>query len=271
MRLSFANAVSPDRELVPGEISLGASTSDDVRLDLPGVQDHHARVLFDESGVWLRNHGPVVHVNARPVRELALLRPGDRVHLGTAEFVLQASSAPRMPLAQPMPPLHAREIPQGVLVLRGLGERFAGQAFTLGEHIRIGSAVDARIALDSRYAAAAEADINVMHDCVMIEALSPVSPLVNGYPVRKALLEAGDQIEVRGLRFVLEAPGLTQRNSCEVRAEEAAILADFDARAPQAAASASASSRHGVLVRLLIMALVLAAAITLLLTYPPPI
>jgi len=199
------------------------------------------------------------------------LRPGDRVHLGTAEFVLQASSAPRMPLAQPMPPLHAREIPQGVLVLRGLGERFAGQAFTLGEHIRIGSAVDARIALDSRYAAAAEADINVMHDCVMIEALSPVSPLVNGYPVRKALLEAGDQIEVRGLRFVLEAPGLTQRNSCEVRAEEAAILADFDARAPQAAASASASSRHGVLVRLLIMALVLAAAITLLLTYPPPI
>lgn len=267
MRLTFANAVSPDRELVPGEISLGASSSDDVRLDLPGVQDHHARVLFDESGVWLRNHGPVVHVNARPVRELALLRPGDRVHLGTAEFVLQSSSAPRMPLAQPMPPLHAREIPQGVLVLRGLGERFAGQAFTLGEHIRIGSAADARIALDSRYAAAAEADIDVMHDCVMIEALSPVSPLVNGYPVRKALLEAGDQIEVRGLRFVLEAPGLTQRNQCEVRAEEAAILADFDARVPQA----TASSRHGVLVRLLIMALVLAAAITLLLTYPPPI
>lgn len=267
MRLSFANAVSPDRELLRGEISLGASAVDDVRLDLPGVHDHHARLLFDESGVWLRNHGPLVHVNARPVRELALLRPGDRVHLGTAEFVLQASSAPRMPPAQPMPPLHAREIPQGVLVLRGLGERFAGQAFTLGEHIRIGSAADARIALDSRYAAAAEADINVMHDCVMIEALSPVSPLVNGYPVRKALLEAGDQIEVRGLRFVLEAPGLTQRNACEVRAEEAAILADFDARAPQAAPS----SRHGVLVRLLIMALVLAAAITLLLTYPPPI
>ena len=267
MRLTFANAVSPDRELVAGEISLGASSSDDVRLDLPGVQDHHARVLFDESGVWLRNHGPVVHVNARPVRELALLRPGDRVHLGTAEFVLQSSSAPRMPMAQPMPPLHAREIPQGVLVLRGLGERFAGQAFPLGDHIRIGSAADARIALDSRYAAAAEADIDVMHDCVMIEALSPVSPLVNGYPVRKALLEAGDQIEVRGLRFVLEAPGLTQRNQCEVRAEEAAILADFDARVPQA----TASSRHGVLVRLLIMALVLAAAITLLLTYPPPI
>jgi len=266
MRLTFTNAVSPDRELAPGEISVGATAEDDIQVVAPGVQANHVRLHFDESGLWLRNHGPVVHVNARPVRELALLRAGDRVHLGTAEFLLQSMSTPRPPPAEPMPPLQAREIPHGVLVLRGLGERFAGQAIALGEHLGIGAAADARIAMDPRYAAPAEAHLSVMHDCVMIMALSPVSPLVNGYPVRKALLEAGDQIEVRGLRFVLEAPGLSRRNQCEVRAEEAAILADYNKHA----ADTGTPRRQGMLVRLLVMALVLAAAITLLLTYPPP-
>lgn len=266
MRLTFANALSPDRELPLGETSVGAGSEDDICLSAPGVQANHLCLHVDDSGVWLRNHGAVVHVNARPVRELALLRLGDRVHLGTAEFLLQSAVPPPMPPAAPMPPLQVRELPQGVLVLRGLGERFAGQALTLDERVLIGSGADARIALDARYAASAEAQISVMHDCVMIMALSPVSPLVNGYPVRKALLEAGDQIDVRGLRFVLEAPGLAQRKQCEVRAEEAAILAGFDAQP----APAAVRGRHGMLVRLLAMALVLAAAITLLLTYSPP-
>lgn len=266
MRLTFAHALSPDRELPLGETSVGAGSDDDIRLVAPGVQANHVRLHVDESGVWLRNHGALVHVNARPVRELALLRPGDRVHLGTAEFLLQAASAPTMPPAEPLPPMQLRELPPGVMVLRGLGERFAGQVIALSDRVLIGSGADARIALDARYAAAAEAQINVMHDCVMIMALSPVSPLVNGYPVRKALLEAGDQIDVRGLRFVLEAPGLSQRNQCEVRAEEAAILAGFNALP----APAATRGRHGMLVRLLVMALVLAAAITLLLTYSPP-
>lgn len=266
MRLTFANAALPDRELAFGETRLGASVNDDIQLDAPGVQVNHLSLYVDESGVWLRNRGSTVHVNARPVRELALLRPGDRVHVGTAEFLLQSPTAPQTPPAEPMPPLQMREIPQGVLVLRGMGERFAGRAFGLGERITIGSALDSGVVLDGRYAAAAEAQISVMHDCVMIMAMSQVPPLVNGYPVRKALLQAGDQIEVRGLRFVLEAPGLSRRNQCEVRAEEAAILADFHGRP----SGTNAPRRTGMLVRLLIMAFVLAAIMTVLLTYPPP-
>lgn len=266
MRLTFANAASPDRELTFGETRLGSSVNDDIQVDAPGVQVSHLSLHLDESGLWLRNRGSVVHVNARPVRELALLRPGDRVHVGTAELLLQSLIAPLAPPAEPMPPLQVREIQQGVLILRGMGERFAGRAFGVGERIEIGSAPNAAIVLDARYAAAAEAQISVLHDCVMIVAMSPVSPLVNGYPVRMALLQTGDQIEVRGLRFVLEAPGLSQRNQCEVRAAEAAILADFQDRP----VTTNLPRRKGMLVRLLVMALVLAAIMTVLLTYPPP-
>src|SRR3546814_3896532 len=58
----------------------------------------------------------------------------------------------------------------------------------------------------------------------MLVATAPVTPRVNGWPVQQVVLAHGDQIEVRGLRFMLSAPGLAQRASCEVRAQEMAEL-----------------------------------------------
>src|SRR3546814_5809907 len=83
--------------------------------------------------------------------------------------------------------------------------------------------------------------------------------------VQQVVLAHGDQIEVRGLRFMLSAPGLAQRASCEVRAQEMAELQNE--AEPESVVSSETAT--GAWLRLLLMALALAAVITALLLFLP--
>src|SRR3546814_3455725 len=128
------------------------------------------------------------------------------------EMLRRPSTEPKPWPAEPMPSDEVREIEHGTVLLRGLSGPVSGQVFVLNDVLRIGSDDSAQITLDSRYAAAEEARLELVGDCVMLVATAPVTPRVNGWPVQQVVLAHGDQIEVRGLRFMLSAPGLAQRS-----------------------------------------------------------
>lgn len=265
MRLTFPHGESADVELSAGDTTIGTAEGSTIRIAGVGVSANHARMHHSSAGLWLRNLGSSIHVNSRAVAELALLRAGDRVHLGDVEMLLRSVAEPMPVPAEPMPTDKVREIEHGTVVLRGLSGPVSGQVFVLNDVLRIGSDVHAQIPLDSRYAAAEEARLELIGDCVMLVSTSPVTPRVNGWPVQQVVVAHGDQIEVRGLRFMLSAPGLAKRASCEVRAQEMA--------------ESKQESEHGMVppketatgawLRLLLMALALAAVITALLLFLP--
>lgn len=265
MRLTFPHGESPDVELGAGDTTIGSADDSTVRIAGAGVNPRHARMHLSPAGLWLRNLGSPIHVNSRAVAELALLRAGDRVHMGEVEILLRSSTEPMPVPAEPMPADEVREIEHGTVLLRGLSGPVSGQVFVLNDALRIGSDESAQIVLDSRYAAAEEARLELVGDCVMLVSTAPVTPRVNGWPVQQVVLAHGDQIEVRGLRFILSAPGLAQRASCEVRAQEMAQL-QHEAEPETVAPNATAT---GAWLRLLLMALALAAVITALLLFLP--
>jgi len=265
MRLTFPHGESADVDLGVGDTTIGAADDSAVQIAGAGVGAHHARMHLSPAGLWLRNLGSTVFVNSRAVAELALLRAGDRLHMGEVELLL-CSAEPPMPVpAEPIVVDDAREIEHGTVLLRGLSGPVSGQAFVLHDVLRIGSDATAQIALDSRYAAAEEARLELLGDCVMLTATAPVTPRVNGWPVQQVVLAHGDQIEIRGLRFVLSAQGLAKRASCEVRAHEMAELQQEN----DSATAAPTDPTNGAWLRLLLMALALAAAITALLLFLP--
>ncbi len=265
MRLTFPHGESADVDLGLGDTTIGTADDSTVRIAGAGVSANHARMHLSPAGLWLRNLGSPIYVNSRAVAELALLRAGDRVHLGAVEMLLRSSDAPMPVPAEPMPTDEVREIEHGTVVLRGLSGPVSGQAFVLSDVLRIGSDEQAQIALDSRYAAAEEARLELVGDCVMLVSTSPVTPRVNGWPVQQVVLAHGDQIEVRGLRFMLSAPGLAKRASCEVRAQE---MAELQQEGEDAVAAPNGTAT-GAWLRLLLMALALAGVITALLLFWP--
>lgn len=265
MRLTFPHGESADAELGAGDTTIGAADDSTVRIVGAGVSPNHARMHLSPAGLWLRNLGSPVYVNSRAVTELALLRAGDRVHMGAVEMLLRSSDEPMPVPAEPMPINEVREIEHGTVLLRGLSGPVSGKVFVLSDVLRIGSDEHAQIPLDSRYAAAEEARLELIGDCVMLVSTSPVTPRVNGWPVQQVVLAHGDQVEVRGLRFMLSAPGLAKRASCEVRAQEMAELQQEDKQS----VSAPEATATGAWLRLLLMALALAAVITALLLFLP--
>ena len=84
MRLSFANGEHADVVVDEGAASLGNAEGNTVVLSGRDVAAWHARLTVDERGIVLHVLDPTArtHVNARPVREKALLRCGDMLCLG---------------------------------------------------------------------------------------------------------------------------------------------------------------------------------------------
>src|SRR5215469_18272851 len=91
MRLHFPNKEHADVVIAPGETTLGAASDNNVIVAKPGIAAHHVSLGLSERSIVLavRDAQARVHVNARPVREKALLRLGDIVSLDTVQFVLK--------------------------------------------------------------------------------------------------------------------------------------------------------------------------------------
>ena len=223
----------------------------------------------DRRGVWLTvgDAAESVHVNGRPVQRMAMLRIGDSVHAAGAEMVIASIRAPATPgSAQSGLPDAGPHDPR--IVLRGVGGRHHGRSFTLDSPRLVGSDKACDIRIDDPAFSAQHCRIGLEHGVLVLRDLgSEEGSIVNGCPVRDALLHPGDQIVFDAhQRFVVEAPaGDLQR--------EQDLLPRFD---DAHTADPAETERHALgrsarrLPWLLLAALLIAAALSALLLFGVP-
>lgn len=219
MRLVFPGQNHADVVLYPGELSLGTSDECDIHIEGAGWLPHHASLTVDpQRGLWLRLEDAtgVAHVNARPVRESAMLRLGDIVSLGEVQFCVMLQDendiVRQVPPRRGVPMDDPERVAASRAVLRGVAGLFHGRTFPLASGLVIGSAPDADIRIEDAGAAPHHARIELHQERVSLRAEAPGNTLkVNGVVVEDAILHPGDQLVVEPHRFVIEAPGLPPR------------------------------------------------------------
>jgi hypothetical protein len=283
MQLTFPNGEHADVPL-HGEITVGSRAGNRVTLRDAGLAPLHASFLSDRRGLWLRvpEGVPGVHLNARPVRRLAQVRPGDLVCLDRLRVVVRADDEPaidrRVPPGQPATMSDAQRVAATRVVLRGLSGQHFGRTYTLTEPRVIGRSASVDIRLDDPAVSDRHAVVELHGDRVVLRALGGEGSHLNGVAVRDAVLSPGDQIAIDQHRFVLEAPGLPYRGQAAGQKPQAAthtqtikaVKVPVAADAAPARSDAPESRRDPAsLWWLIAAATVLAAALTALLVYAP--
>lgn len=285
MQLTFPNGEHAN-VVLQGEVTVGSRSGSRVCLADSGLAAHHASFIQDRRGLWLRVPAGAqgVHLNARPVRHLAQLRAGDLVCLDKLRLVVKADDAPPIerdiPDTQPPAASDAQRVAASRVVLRGLSGLHFGRSYTLTEPRLLGRAGSADIRLDDAAVAERHAVVELHADRVVLRAMGSDTSLVNGVPVRDAVLSPGDQLAIEQHRFVLEAPGLPLRGQQGPRPSIATThtqtmkavrvpVAEDPPPAPQPAGAKPARRDPGALWWLIAAATVLAAALTALLVYAP--
>src|SRR6476646_6860691 len=94
MQLVFPNGEHASVAFDNGEIGIGSRAGLGVSLPGKSLAPHHASLVWDRRGLWLRVPAgtPGVHLNARPIRRIAMLRVGDQVCLEQVQVVLAENS-----------------------------------------------------------------------------------------------------------------------------------------------------------------------------------
>lgn len=259
LRLRFPDADQPDLVLGPGVHAIGFDAAG--RPTIVQAVAWIAQIGIDARGIWLkvRSGARGLHVNARPVRRLAMLRPGDAIFVEGQPW-LALGEEPSSPPAEPASPAQAASFPRAVL--RGLGGPHHGRCITLEQPRLIGRLAMCDVRIDDAAFADRHARLEPHAEGVILRDLgSPDGSQVNGWPVRDALLRPGDQVVFDTHRFVIEAPSGKPVN--EAKPGEDASPDD----AGRLAETASRRSSSRRLPWLLFAALLLAASLSLLLLY----
>jgi pSer/pThr/pTyr-binding forkhead associated (FHA) protein len=221
MRLSFPNGEHPDVVIDQGEVRIGSAPGNRVVVADAGLSANHAVFRVDnQRGIMLtlENGSGGAHVNARPVRELALLRLGDVVSLNRLQVLVKPDDERHIDREVPPPPGAMTDPAQRAaasrVVLRGIAGAFHGRTFSLLDPITIGRAANADIRLDEPGMEERHACLEQHPDRVVLRDLgSHDGAVVNGIALKSAVLHPGDQITFEQHRFLLEAPGLPPRGN----------------------------------------------------------
>jgi pSer/pThr/pTyr-binding forkhead associated (FHA) protein len=288
MQLTFPNGEHASVAFNHGEISVGSRAGLGISLPGKGLAPHQASFIADRRGLWLRVPGgtPGVHLNARPVRRLALLRPGDQVCLEQVQILITEDNPQvidrKVPPSAPPALPEAQKVSASRVLLRGVSGSHFGRSFNLSEPKVLGRSSACDITIDDPSLADRQLQLELHGDRVVLRGIAAnEATLVNGVPVRDAVLAPGDQIVLDQHRFVLEAPGLPSRGQdVAVRGGVVAHTQTIKAvkvTPPSAAEPATRVSETepaptvdpGALWWLIAAAAVLAAALTALLVYSP--
>lgn len=211
MRIEFANAERPGIEWNRRELRIGRAADNDLVLDGPGIAAHHLRLLHDARGLVLHVEEGAgrVYLNARQVRERALMRAGDNLGIGDFRLRLCRDGAATGPE------------PIGVASLRVVAGPLSGRARSIGARLDLcnrdpwplglGHAPDACISL------VREDDGIHLRSMNLPEA---IFLSVNGVLADDVRLQDGDQITVGPHRFVLDACAASNGMPVEARGDD---------------------------------------------------
>jgi pSer/pThr/pTyr-binding forkhead associated (FHA) protein len=286
MQLVFPNGEHASVDFDHGEISIGSRAGQGVSLSGKSLAPHHASLVSDRRGLWLRvpPNTPGVHLNARPIRRIALLRIGDQVCLEQVQIVLseEAEAIDRVIPPSPPPPLaEAQRVSASRVAIRAVSGSLYGRSFTLTEPKLVGRGSGCDIRIDDPAMADRECQFELHNDRVVLRSLGNSEfTTVNGVPVGDAVLAPGDQVVIDQHRFLVEAPGLPARGQDRLRkaAQQQHTQTMKAVRVPVAGNAGDAREPAeppqqpvdpGALWWLIAAAAVLAAAMTALLVYSP--
>ena len=202
MRLGFP-APRDDFASSATTITIGRDAGCDLQLDDAGVSGCHLRLSHDRRGTVLDvlPGAPRVYVNARPVRERALLAAGDRITVGSIQLLLKSDHSPP---AAPAANTDAQS-PPGAAVLRVLTGALSGQIRAIAPTLNLGE--------PDRPVGAVWVELCDGVPCLRSRTAQGESSLrVNGHVVTTARLHDGDQIVLGMERFRVEAPTVAARD-----------------------------------------------------------
>lgn len=270
MRLEFPNGEHAELRLSSGELRIGSAPDNEVVLPAPGVEPHHAVLTVDARGpiLWLLSDQAGAFVNARPVRERALLRLGDRITIGRTAFVLKPENEERLawdsPCALDPSGIESQRGGPSRVALRAISGRSSGQVVPVPGRLVAGSDPSCELRLEDRRAPARAFALSTDGRHALLEVLAAEATVeVNGVPVSRAFVVNGDQIACGRQRFLVEAPGLSARPQAGLGEQGHTAVMPAISQAP-----VSETSAGGGPWLMLAVAFLLAVAIAFLLLVP---
>jgi pSer/pThr/pTyr-binding forkhead associated (FHA) protein len=220
MQLSFPNSEHRDVNFIAGEVSIGSRAEMMISVADKGLAAHHASIYADRRGVWLKvvANQQGVHLNGRPIKQLAFLRSGDLLCIEQLRIQLRETDSNsivrNIPDAGPNASLlnEVQKVSAARVLLRSLNGQYFGRTYGLVTPVSIGSGINADIRIEDSAVAEKHATVEWYGERVVLRANSPASiSYVNGIAVGDAVLSPGDQITIEQARFLFEAPGLPLR------------------------------------------------------------
>lgn len=249
MRVVCVQPVRNQAACGKASVRLGIAADDDLPAAGAGVEASHVVIAADARGLVLRVRAGCqrVYVNARAVRERALLHFGDTITLGSARYRVTTDASP--PEAPAADATTAADAPLAVRVISGPD---SGQALPVASGLRLGAG--------SRHFVELPFACRLVRSRGGIVFESDAAALVNGWPCRRAALGPGDQLVLGERHLLVEAPALQY-------ATHGAALQSATLPAPAPAHAAGAARHPEAWWRLIVAAAVLAVLIALFLYF----
>jgi len=209
MRIEFTHSARDSFSWMQARLRIGSAPDNDLILAADQASPHHLCIEQDRRGLVLRvlPSAGRIYVNARPVRERALLRAGDILSIGSCRLQLCADEDPAV-----RRPSTVSERQRCTVALRAVAGPLSGRAWPLRERLELGAG--GYPALELPQGEAGSLSLGWDDDGRLMLAsggrASSRYPLyLNGFQVKQPLaLAPGDQIGLAMHRFVVDAPGM---------------------------------------------------------------
>jgi len=231
MRIEFPHSTRAVFQWNQALLRIGSDSDNDLVLAAGQAAPHHLCIALDRRG-WVLDVLPDanrIYVNARPVRERAILRPGDTLSVGDCRMLLCADQVPAGRGAIEVP---VQE--RCTVALRAVAGPFSGQTLPLADRLEWGA--QGRPSLDLPQGETATLTIFWRDGQLRLEtsqaAESRYPVRVNGIAVKETVLLPGDQIGLGMHRFLVDAPGLEREPEIVFAPEPAGPLPE-DAAGPR--------------------------------------
>lgn len=218
MKLVFPNGEHVQVLLNSGVNRVGSGPDNAVVLADPSIGELHCEIHVTSTGANLQvpaGGGPV-SVNGKPVPDIMALRAGDQIGFGpiVARFAVveaargvsaagaganpdEDSGATRVRLAVPK------------YVLRGVSGAVFGKVFPVAGPVVIGRAPECDISVHAEEISRRHALVKPTQDGLSVEDLgSSNGTYINAKRVQQGFLNAGDELRLDAVRFIVVAPGM---------------------------------------------------------------
>ncbi|MER3546440.1 MAG: forkhead-associated protein, partial [Rhodanobacteraceae bacterium] len=138
MRIAFVHSSRETFRSAGSRVRIGSGAENDLALSASGVAARHLVITEDRRGLVLEvlPGGPHVYINARPVRERALLRYGDHLSVGACRLLLLPDEEPAQ--AAKVPAASSACVRPGFAALRAVSGALSGKLLPIENKLMLG-------------------------------------------------------------------------------------------------------------------------------------